>query len=77
MDKKPSSNNKTKREDSKKISKDMTFQKILEINPDAGEILAKNGMGCLGCVMSSFETFEQGANAHGLDADKLIKEINA
>lgn len=58
------------------ITKDMTFMQILEKNPNAGEILFKNGMHCIGCAMAMDETLEQGAWAHGLDADKIVNEIN-
>jgi hybrid cluster-associated redox disulfide protein len=62
--------------ETKAINKDMTFQEILTIFPDAAVIMAKNGMACIGCLMASAETISQGASAHGIDPEKLIKEIN-
>ena len=59
-----------------KITKKMSFSEIIEKNPESVEILLNNGMHCIGCPMSQQETLEQGALAHGLDPDKLIKEIN-
>ncbi|MBU3912538.1 MAG: hypothetical protein KKE50_00440, partial [Nanoarchaeota archaeon] len=29
-----------------------------------------------GCPFASMESIEQGAKAHGLDADELVKELN-
>ena len=58
-----------------KITKTTKFNEIFE-NKDAAKILEDSGMHCLGCPMAQFETLEQGAQAHGLDADKLLKEIN-
>jgi len=60
----------------KKITKDMNFIEVLETKPEAGEILFRNGMHCVGCAMSMYETLEQGAMAHGLDPDKIVDELN-
>ena len=34
------------------------------------------GMGCIGCAASHFENIEQGALAHGIDIDALMKGLN-
>lgn len=60
-----------------KINKKMSFAQIMKKNPDAAEILFKNGMHCIGCAMAMSETLEEGAIAHGIDADKIVKELNA
>jgi hybrid cluster-associated redox disulfide protein len=59
-----------------KITKDMSFIQAIQIHPKAGDILAKYDMGCIGCMGAAGETIEQGAIAHGVDVDKLIKELN-
>lgn len=59
-----------------KITKDMTIGDILEKYPEAVEILVKHGFHCVGCHVAGFETLEQGAEAHGIDIKKLLKEIN-
>ena len=59
----------------KDISKDMSFSEIMQKNPDVIGILLEKGMHCIGCPMAMQETLEQGAVAHGLDPDKLMKEI--
>lgn len=61
---------------SKIINKSMNFAEIMEISPEAGEVLFNSGMHCIGCGMAALETLEQGAWAHGLDPDKLVDEIN-
>ena len=33
-------------------------------------------MGCLGCAAAHFENIEQGAMAHGIDVDQLVKDLN-
>lgn len=59
------------------ITKDTIIADILKANPNAGVILMSNGMGCLGCPSSQVETLEQAADIHGLDLEKLLKELNA
>lgn len=59
-----------------KINKKMTFAEIMEKFPEAGEVLFENGMHCIGCGMAMYESLEQGAIAHGIDADKIVSEIN-
>lgn len=54
----------------------MTFAEIMELNREAGKKLAERGLFCGGCPMAAFETLENGARAHGVDADKLVKELN-
>jgi hybrid cluster-associated redox disulfide protein len=65
-----------KKQNKKEINKKMTFGEIIEKNPEAMEILLENGMHCCGCPMSANESLEQGADAHGINADELIKKIN-
>ncbi len=60
----------------KKITKDMTFAEIMEENQETGEVLANRGLFCGGCPMAAFETIENGAKAHGVDVDELLKELN-
>jgi hybrid cluster-associated redox disulfide protein len=33
-------------------------------------------LGCLGCQAALFESIEQGAEVHGVDADALIADLN-
>jgi len=59
-----------------KISKTMTFGEVLHKNPEIGYKLAERGLFCGGCAMAQFETIEQGARAHGLNPDDLVRELN-
>ncbi|MBU2589764.1 MAG: DUF1858 domain-containing protein, partial [Nanoarchaeota archaeon] len=34
------------------------------------------GMHCVGCAIASFESIQQGAEAHGMDLGKLMKDLN-
>jgi len=60
----------------KKITKDMTFAELIKEDKEAAGKLADRGLFCGGCPMAQFETIEQGAGAHGVDVEKLIKELN-
>ena len=60
-----------------RITKDMSFTQALMVNPKAAEVFSKYRLGCIGCIASAYETIEQGAKAHGIDVDSLIKDLNA
>jgi hybrid cluster-associated redox disulfide protein len=60
----------------KLITKNMTFAEIMQSNPEVAMKLAERGMFCGGCPMAMFETIEQGAMAHGVEVNKLLKELN-
>lgn len=59
-----------------KITKDMTFHEILQINSEMPKILASFNLGCVGCLGAMSETLAQGAKAHGLDADEILAALN-
>jgi len=63
-----------------KITKDMTFAELLEKKESAGLVLSKRGFHCIGCIMASGESIEEGAKVHGLsdkEIDELIDELNS
>jgi len=59
-----------------KITKDMSVQEILTKYPETISVFQDHGLHCIGCFAAAFETLEQGAMAHGLDIDKLLKDLN-
>ncbi len=59
-----------------KITKKMTFAELIKLDPSLVEPLLNRGMHCIGCPMSQMETIEQGALAHGINPDLLVKELN-
>lgn len=60
----------------KKMTKKMSFAEIIQKHPEAVETLMNKGMHCIGCPMAQMESLEDGAKAHGLNANKLVKELN-
>ena len=62
--------------DSKEITKDMGIQQIVSEHPEVVDVFFKYGMHCLGCAAARFENLEQGAMAHGIDVDAMVKDLN-
>ncbi|MDD2587216.1 MAG: DUF1858 domain-containing protein [Syntrophomonadaceae bacterium] len=59
------------------VTKDMIIKDIVEKYPYTLPVFGQFNMGCLGCSGALFETLEQGAMAHGIDVDAMLKAINA
>lgn len=59
------------------IDKNMTVGDILDMDRETAVYFLNMGMRCLGCPASRGETVEQACMVHGVDADALVKEINA
>lgn len=59
-----------------KITKKTLFCEVLNKYPESIKIFLKYGMHCVMCPAASSETIEQGALAHGVDPEKLVKELN-
>ncbi|BCR04999.1 hypothetical protein DESUT3_20680 [Desulfuromonas versatilis] len=62
---------------SQKVNKDMTFHQVLQMSPEVAKVLGKFNLGCIGCMGAMNETLEQGAQAHGLDVNDILRELNA
>lgn len=59
------------------IKKNMTIGEIIRTKPEAAGILMSFGMGCVGCPSAQAETLEEAAMVHGINADELVKALNA
>ena len=47
-------------------------------DPDKlANVLQESGMHCLHCMLAHGETIEEAAAVHGIDADELVKKLNA
>ena len=58
------------------FTKDSSIKDVVTQCPESVEVFAQFGLGCIGCAMASYETLEQGAIAHGIDVDQLVKALN-
>lgn len=59
-----------------KVTKDMIIADILKLDRGTVPILLGIGMHCLGCPSSSGESLEDACAVHGVDVDKVVKELN-
>ncbi len=59
------------------ITKDMPIGQVVEKYPETVPVFLQHGLMCLGCAVARFENIEQGATAHGINVDALIKDLNA
>ncbi len=55
----------------------MPIGQVIREHPKTVPVFLRNGLSCIGCPMASMETVEQGALSHGIDVDRLMKELNA
>jgi hybrid cluster-associated redox disulfide protein len=59
-----------------KITKDMIILDVLRMDPDSAQIFFKHGMHCVGCPASSGESIEEASAVHGMNSEKLLKDLN-
>ncbi|NLV74187.1 MAG: DUF1858 domain-containing protein [Chloroflexi bacterium] len=58
------------------ITKDMTIGEIVSTYPATVKTFFAHGLMCVGCAAARFENLEQGAMAHGIDVEALLKDLN-
>ena len=58
------------------ITKDTTIEEVVTKHPETMMVFMKHRLHCVGCHVSAFESIEQGAMAHGIDADALVTDLN-
>ncbi len=58
------------------ISKDMLIGEVVKKYPESIGIMLEHGLHCVGCHVATWETIEQGAIGHGIDVNKLVRDIN-
>ena len=58
------------------ITKDMTIGEVVVKWPETAGTFMEWGLHCYGCAVAKFENIEQGAQAHGVDPDKLVEALN-
>ncbi|MGC9332980.1 MAG: DUF1858 domain-containing protein [Anaerolineae bacterium] len=59
------------------ITKQMPIGEVVQKYPQTIEVFLRHGLMCFGCAIARFENVEQGAQAHGIDAEKLLADLNA
>lgn len=59
-----------------KVTPDMIIADILNLDKGTAPIFYGNGLFCLGCPSASGESLKEACEIHGIDCDKLLKELN-
>ena len=59
-----------------KITKDMLIGEVIDRYPETIGVFQSHGFGCIGCIVADHETVEEGAEAHEMDVEGLIKDLN-
>ncbi|HHY63591.1 MAG TPA: DUF1858 domain-containing protein [Clostridiaceae bacterium] len=60
----------------KKVTKESIIIDVLMMDRGTAPIFIRHGMHCLGCPSSSGESIEDACAVHGIDADKLVDDLN-
>ena len=58
------------------ITRDTLIIEVLRRNPEAREVFARHGMGCIGCMGAAEETVAGGARMHAVDVEKLLRDLD-
>ena len=59
------------------ITKDTVIGDILDADETTAPFFLAMGMHCLGCPASRGETLGEACEVHGVDADRLVEQLNA
>ena len=59
------------------IQKETPINEILAVYPEAVRFFRQLEMGCAHCYAVNFETLEKGALMHGLDAERLVRQLQS
>ena len=57
------------------ITKQTTMGDMIEYDRGIAVILMEAGMHCVGCPASIGESLEEACQVHGVDSDKVLKDI--
>jgi hybrid cluster-associated redox disulfide protein len=59
------------------ITKNLPIGEVVQKHPETIPVFLEHGLMCFGCAVARFENIEQGATAHGIDVETLVKDLNA
>ncbi len=59
------------------ITGDEPIAQVLKDYPQTLRVFLSHGLMCVGCAVARFENIRDGATAHGIDVDALVKDLNA
>ena len=70
-------NRNVKRRMTMTIEKTSIIGDVLDADPTTASFFFDRGMHCLGCPSARGESIEEACEVHGVDADELVKKLNA
>lgn len=59
------------------VTKDMNIRELVQKYPNSVRVFSAYGIGCIGCALASYETLEQGLNAHGINVNDFLNDLNS
>jgi hybrid cluster-associated redox disulfide protein len=58
------------------ITKDMTVGEVLARSPQTVQVFLSYGLDCVYCPAAQRESIEEVAEAHGIDVEELLSQLN-
>jgi len=58
------------------ITQDQVIKRVVDAHPGIERVFKAHGLPCTGCHVSTYETVAGGARTHGLDATRLLADLN-
>ncbi len=55
----------------------MKITDVVQGHPETIPVFLEHGLHCVGCAAARFESIEEGAEVHGIDAGALIADLNS
>ena len=59
------------------VTKETIIGDIVDFDENTADIFLESGMHCISCPVSRMDSVEEACDVHGVDADELIKKLNA
>ena len=59
------------------ITGDEPIGDVLKAYPQTLRVFLSHGLMCVGCAVARFENIRDGAMAHGINVEALLKDLNA
>jgi hybrid cluster-associated redox disulfide protein len=63
-------------QDQTTITADMPIIEVVQKYPSTIAVFMNHGLGCIGCALARFENIREGAQAHGIDVETLVEDLN-
>ena len=58
------------------VTGDDLMAEVVNLYPEVIDFLGQVGMHCVGCAASQMETVREACRVHGLDTNKVVRQLN-